>query len=329
MTSQQPREQVSVRFFTMLCCCAMVLAVLAFSRASAQSTFPEPTDQITRQLMQRLRALSADSMEGRRAGSEGSRRARRWIVSELQAIGASPVGRAFEYPVRLSPRSGTDTVGANIVARIPGRTPGGATIVVSAHYDHLGVREGQVYNGADDDASGCVALLALAERLRRSPITHDVLLVFFDAEEAGMFGSRAFVAAPPVALSNLAVNLSLDMIARQDGQALWVSGTSHYPALRPVATRAMRGAGLSVRFGHDEKFAKPGDDWTNSSDHAAFHAKGIPFLYLGVEDHADYHKPGDDADKVDPTFFRAAVDFVEALLRELDGWVGTQRTGTR
>ena len=111
------------------------------------------------------------------------------------------------------------------------------------------------------------------------------------------------------------------MIARQDGKALWVSGLSHYPMLKPIADAAARASSIPIRFGHDTKDLKPGDDWTNSSDHAAFHAKGIPFLYLGVEDHADYHKPGDDADKVNPAFYRGAVDFAFAVVREADNRV--------
>ncbi len=286
--------------------------------ARAQSAFPPPTDRATVQLMQRLSALSADSMEGRRAGSEGSRRARRWIVGQLTAMGVRPIGERYEQEVKLPVREGTDTLGANIVARIPGRSSGGATIVLSAHYDHLGVRNGVVFNGADDDASGCVTLLTIAERLVREPPLHDVVLAFFDNEEGGMHGSKTFVTSPPVPLSRIAVDLSLDMVSRQDGQALWVSGTSHYPFLKPFAEAAVKSADITVRFGHDTKDLKPGDDWTSSSDHVAFHSKGIPFLYLGVEDHADYHKVGDDADKVDPTFFRSAVDFAYALLQQLD-----------
>ncbi len=296
-------------------------SALGATPVRAQTAFSVPADSVTRRLMQRLSALSADSMEGRRAGSEGSRRARRFIISELTAAGARPVGASFEHPVRLGARSRPDTLGANIVARIPGSAAGGGTIVVSAHYDHLGSRNGEIFNGADDDASGCVAVLALADRLREAPIKHDVLLVFFDGEEVGMPGSRSFVATPPIPLSEIAVDLSLDMISRQDGRALWVSGTSHYPSLKPVADRAAVGATIPIKFGHDTKALPPGDDWTGSSDHAAFHSKGIPFLYLGVEDHPDYHKPGDDADKVDPTFYRGAVNFAERLLRALDNWV--------
>lgn len=316
--------------------CTIALGVgalaLPFRGSSAQTAFPVPADSITRLMMTRLSALSADSMEGRRAGSAGSQRARRWIIGQLTTIGALPVGASYEHAVKLSPRGGgPDTIGANIIARIPGKAGGAAgsaaTIVISAHYDHLGVRNGQIYNGADDDASGCIALLTIAERLKREPIDHDVLLVFFDGEEVGMPGSRAFIAAPPIPISRIAFDLSLDMVSRQDGRALWVSGTSHYPLLKPVADRAALNAAVPIHFGHDTKGLKPGDDWTNSSDHAVFHAKQIPFLYLGVEDHADYHQPGDDVGKIDPTFYRGVVDFAFQLLRGVDGWVGQQGKG--
>lgn len=233
-------------------------------------------------------------------------------------MGAKPAFASFEQPVKLPAREGSDTVGANIAVRIPGRNSNGPVIVATAHYDHLGVRNGAVFNGADDDASGCVALLTIAERLRRQPPMHDVLLVFLDAEESGMHGAKAFVASPPVPLSRIAFDLSLDMISRQDGNALWVSGTSHYPFLQAPAEMVAKSAAIPIRFGHDTKDLKPGDDWTNSSDHRAFHEKGIPFLYLGVEDHADYHKATDDADKIDPQFYRGALDFAYRLLRAID-----------
>jgi len=277
-----------------------------------------PADSVSRRMMSWLSALSADSMEGRRAGTEGSRRARRWIIGQLQAMGAKPAFQTFEQAVKLPPRAESDTSGANVVVRIPGKSPGGRALVASAHYDHLGVRDGVVFNGADDDASGCVALLTMAERLLRDAPQHDVILVFFDAEESGGHGAKTFVASPPLPLERIAFDLNLDMVSRQDGNALWVAGASHYPFLKPLAEVAAKSSAIPVRLGHDTKDLKPGDDWTGSSDHKAFHDRGVPFLYLGVEDHADYHKSGDDAGKVDPAFYRGAVDFAYALLRSLD-----------
>lgn len=305
-------------FATALVSTALVTALTIVSGAGAQP-FPPPSDPETAKMMRRLSALSADSMEGRRAGSPGAARARKWIIGELNAIGVKPAGSAFESSVALRPRAGsTDTVGANVAARIPGTKGSGPVIVLSAHYDHLGVRNGETFNGADDDASGCVALLTIAERLVKQPPEHDVILAFFDAEESGMVGSKAFAAAPPVPLERIGLNINLDMVARQDAGALWVAGVSHTAALKPIAEAAAKSAAFSIRFGHDTKDLKPGDDWTNSSDHASFHAKGIPFFYLGVEDHPDYHKPGDDADKIDPKFYRGTTDFAYALLRQAD-----------
>ena len=293
-----------------------MLAACSVTVVGAQST--ETLDVTTARIMQRLGALAADSMEGRRAGTAGSVRARAYLMAELSAMGAKPIGSGFVVPVTLRPRPGSDTAGANIVARIPGKNSSGPVLVLSAHYDHLGVRNGEVFNGADDDASGCVALLTIADRLLREPPEHDVILAFFDAEESGMVGSKAFVNAPPVPLDRLAMNINLDMVARQDGKALWVAGTSHTPSLKPMAEAAAKTSSVTIRFGHDTKDLKPGDDWTGSSDHSAFHNKGIPFLYLGVEDHADYHKSGDDADKVDPAFYRGTIEFAYALVRAAD-----------
>jgi hypothetical protein len=299
-----------------------LFAALTFASAPIDAQpFAAPRDSATRVLMARLATLSADSMEGRRTGTPGNARARAWLMQQLATMGAKPVGPSYEQPFRMRARGAgaADSITAvNVIARIPGRSSGGRTLVMSAHYDHLGVRNGEVFNGADDDASGCIALLTVAEQLLRDPPQHDVILAFFDAEEMGLQGARAFVNAPPVPLASIAANLNLDMVARQDAGALWVSGTSHYPFLKPVADAAAKASGLAVRFGHDTKDLKPGDDWTNSSDHGAFHGKGIPFLYLGVEDHPDYHKSGDDADKVDPVFYAKNVAFAGALLRALD-----------
>lgn len=296
-------------------------ALLAAPAARAQSVAP---DKETARIMARIGALSADSMEGRRAGTPGSQRARKWLVGELTAMGAKPLGGSFEQAVKLPVRAGSDTLGANVVARIPGKQSAGPVTVITAHYDHLGVRNGQIYNGADDDASGCIALLTIAERLLKDQPQHDVVLAFFDNEEGGMHGSKTFVASGLVPLDKIAMDVSLDMIARQDGKALWVSGLSHYPQLKPLVDEATKAAKITIKLGHDTKDLKPGDDWTNSSDHAAFHSKDIPFLYLGVEDHADYHKPGDDADKIDPMFYRSAIDFAYRIVREAD-----KRTITR
>ena len=164
-----------------------------------------------------------------------------------------------------------------------------------------------------------MALLALAERFKAIPLEHEVIFAWFEAEESGMLGSRAFVESPPVARERIAVNVNLDMVSRHEGGAtLWVAGLAHYPGLRPIAESVVATSPVPIRFGHDTAGARPSDNWTGASDHASFHRVGIPFLYLGVEDHPDYHRPGDDAHKVDPAFYASTVSFAESLVRALD-----------
>jgi Zn-dependent M28 family amino/carboxypeptidase len=310
----------------------LVLAVIgnpvARLHAQAAAATPAARPIAPDRLMPRLHALAHDSMEGRGAGTPGGVRGRAYIEAELRAMGVAPAGDAYQVPVRVRARPGADSLGANVVARIPGRASASGrsdapVLVLSAHHDHLGIRNDSIYNGADDDASGSVALLALAERFTAEPLEHDVILAWFEAEESGMLGSRAFVAAPPVPIERIALNVNLDMVSRHEGGgALWVAGTAHYPYLRPIAESAVPRASIPIRFGHDTASARRSDDWTGASDHASFHRAGVPFLYLGVEDHPDYHKPGDDADKVDPAFYSASVSFTEALVRTLDAQLG-------
>ena len=190
-------------------------------------------------------------------------------------------------------------------------------VLVSAHYDHLGVRGGQVYRGADDNASGVAAMLAAARWFRAHPPRQSLLFVAFDAEEEGLQGARHFVAHPPVPLDRISTVVNMDMIGRGDKNVLFVAGTHHYPALKPIVEDAARGRSITVAFGHDQPGLPPGDDWTQSSDHGPFHTARVPFLYFGVEDHPDYHKPSDTADKIPRAFYVEAVEMVLSTVQRL------------
>ncbi len=203
---------------------------------------------------------------------------------------------------------------------VRGRSRPDRFIVVTAHYDHVGVRDGVIFNGADDNASGTAALLALAEALRREPPEHSIIIAALDAEESSLRGARAFLADPPAPRVSIVANLNMDMLARGDKGELWVAGTHHYRQLLPLVERVAQRAPVKLRIGHDRPGVPGEDDWTTLSDHGPFHAAGIPFLYLGVEDHADYHKPTDDAERIAPEFYANAVVTALDVLRELDAW---------
>ena len=165
--------------------------------------------------------------------------------------------------------------------------------MVSAHYDHLGVRDGIIYPGADDNASGVAVLLAVARQLHVAAPRHPVLLVAFDAEELGLRGAEALVGSPLLPASTVALNVNLDMVSRNDDNEIFAAGThQHTPSLKPILDDVQRRSAVKILFGHDRPMAKAGsvEDWTTQSDHGVFHEAGVPYVYFGVVDHADYHR---------------------------------------
>lgn len=301
----------------------LVAAALA-TPAGAQSQVAvtdRTVDVDTARLMTDVRVLSADSMEGRAAGSRGSAKARAYLLRRFHEVGLQPIDDSFAWPFTgRGARGGSDESGVNLVAVIAGTTEPERYIVVTAHYDHLGIRDGAVFNGADDNASGTAALLEIAQELTETPPEHSIIIAALDAEESGMRGAHAFIDDPPVPRSRILANLNLDMVSRSDTGELWVAGTYHYPNLLPLVEEIAARAPVELRIGHDRPRGTGQDDWTTMSDHAAFHAAGIPFLYAGVEDHPDYHKPTDDAERIDPAFYGDAVETIIDLLRELDAF---------
>jgi hypothetical protein len=266
-----------------------------------------------RQLMTDLGALSHDSMQGRRVNTPGSEKARRFLIRSFDGIGALPVAGQRLDSFDLRDNAGK---GVNVMGMYRGTANPDDYIVVSAHYDHLGIRTPQtpgadsIFNGADDDASGTVALLAFGRWLKAHPPKNSVILVAFDAEEGGLQGSRAWVATPPVPKARIVMDISLDMVSRNEKRELYASGTYHYPMLGPLVDSVKAASKLTLIKGHDSPNLPRGDDWTQSSDHGPFHTAGIPFMYFGVEDHPDYHRASDSVEKIEPGFYAEVVETV-------------------
>jgi len=269
-----------------------------------------------------VRILSADDMQGRAPGTPGSEKARAYILSRFAQIGLSPVGERFEQPFSYVKRDGSTVRGINLVARIKGGAEGGRVIVVSAHYDHLGVHDGQIYNGADDNASGVAGLLAVAEAFKQQPPKHDVILAVVDAEEGGLRGAKAFVADPPVPLASIGLNVNFDMLSKNPNNELYAAGAAPFPSLKPILVKVAMTAPVTLKLGHDTDADGKQNNWTDQSDHYAFAEQGVPWVYFGVEDHPEYHKPSDDFATVPQDFFKRSVATVVqatlALERDLD-----------
>lgn len=269
-------------------------------------------------LLQDIEYLSSEELEGRKPMTEGSKKARQYLSERFRSLGMTSQFKDYIQTFPLFPRGGGDVLGEgiNVIGFIPGEETE-KIIVITAHYDHLGEVYGEVFLGADDNASGTAALLALAAYFSENKPRHSMIFAALDAEEMGLQGAKALVSDFPFPLNTVVLNINLDMISKNERNELYAAGTAHYPHLRPLLTEASNETPIRLLFGHDV----PGtdkQDWTNSSDHAAFHEQGIPFVYFGVEDHEDYHKATDTYERIDQDFYYHAVNLILACTIILD-----------
>ncbi|WP_269402694.1 M20/M25/M40 family metallo-hydrolase [Henriciella marina] len=272
-----------------------------------------------------LETLSSDDFEGRLTGEPGNLKAREWIIDQLQARGVDPLlDGGFEAPFETASLSeGREGVSGTNLLAIINDEPGAPVIVMSAHYDHVGMGEDGIYNGADDNASGVAALLEAISWFQQNAPETTLVFAFFDAEEMGIAGSAAFVHDLPEQIGDrLAFNLNLDMVSRADKGEIFAVGTYHYPELVPLIDAVAAETPLTLSKGHDSP-EWGNQDWSTLSDHAPFLRAGVPIIYLGVEDHADYHKVTDTFDKVDPNTFARSVDTVLLVAEAIDEHVAS------
>lgn len=307
--------------------------------ADATQTLPrgEPAAPAARlvdrhKLMHDAATLAAPAFEGRATGTPGGLRARQWIVDQFAAIGMAPLnGSEYAQPFVVEQRElrailpggrpfRTVAGGANVIGRIAGRDPDTAAIVVTAHYDHLGLHDGHIYPGADDNASGVAVLLAAARHFAARPARRPIVFGALDAEEIGLHGARALVRSPLLPRRSIALNINLDMVSRSAAREIYAAGAYHSPWLAPVLADVQRRAGVRLLLGHDRPSHLSGglEDWTHASDHGPFHDANVPFVYFGVEDHPDYHRPTDTVDRIDPEFFGAVADMVIDAVQTFD-----------
>ncbi|MEQ8785784.1 MAG: M20/M25/M40 family metallo-hydrolase [Pirellulaceae bacterium] len=247
------------------------------------------------ELEQHVDALSDDTFEGREAGSRGGRAAGGYLVKLLQ-----------EYKLRGAGDNGSfyQSFGAgyrNILAVQEGSDPElkEQVVLVGAHYDHVGYGNstnsygplGYIHNGADDNASGTAGLLEVIEAFSQlpEPPKRTVLFAFWDGEEKGLLGSEYWVGHPTVPLTNVGAAINLDMIGRLRRQRLEVYGSRTAPGWRRFISEQNSESPLALDFTWE---------MTPNSDHYTFFNKNIPVLMLHTGLHDDYHRPSDDADKV-------------------------------
>ena len=210
----------------------------------------------------------------------------------------------------------------NVVGRIPGTDPElrGEVILFGAHYDHLGLGGegsaapglvGEVHNGADDNASGTSGLIELAEAFGLDPEKPRRTLIFvaFSGEELGLKGSAHFVENPPIPMEKGIAMFNFDMIGRSRERKVTVDGTATGAGLKEMVEAANEEVALNLSFSRSS---------FGASDHVSFLGKDIPVLFFFTGAHSDYHRPSDDADKIDSKTASDVMRLAYKVARDLD-----------
>jgi len=280
---------------------------------SNYSIYAQKIDRNT--LINDVQTLSSDSFEGRKTGSAGNFKAADYITNRFEKIGLKSYNENYKHPFIFRNRRNEQIKGINLIGYIKGKSE--RVIIISAHYDHVGINNSEIFNGADDNASGVAAILAIAKYFIENKTNNTLLFIAFDAEEMGLQGAYSFLNNPPLTKELIKLNINLDMVSHNDKSELYAAGTFKTPAIKDIIQHADHHTGISIKFGHDQPDMGK-DDWTMQSDHGPFAKENIPFLYFGVEDHVDYHKPSDDFENINPNFFYSASTAILKSIINLD-----------
>ncbi|KUM54411.1 M28 family peptidase [Rheinheimera sp. EpRS3] len=269
-------------------------------------------------LLTDIQQLSAADMQGRKTGTAGAGLARELISERFVHLRLDRFNNSYQQPFVYS--SWPEKTGINVLAWRRGCTYPNHYIVVTAHYDHLGIQGRKIFHGADDNASGVAAMLELAARLNHFCPAYSYIFLATDAEESGLHGSKAFIAKPPVSLGSIVMNLNLDMISQPDRRGkLYLTGARRYPALAAQLDATFstlqflhhRGPGRMARD-------NPRYNWPNASDHGPFHRVGIPYLFFGGQEHAYYHTVQDTWQRIEPVFLDMAMQAIWQTVQWLE-----------
>lgn len=299
----------------------------AFSKASASITQED--------LKRNLYIIASDEMQGRDTGSEGQKKAGRYIIQQYQSMGVAypEILNSYyqkvpaEYLNTKSRRGEKFSDSENIIAYIKGSEKPEEFIVISAHYDHVGVKNGVVFNGADDDGSGNVAIMEIAEAFQNAKKSghgpkRSVVFLHVTGEERGLLGSSYYADNPVFPLANTVTNLNIDMVGRCDPENcgknyVYVIGSEMLSSeLKAVSEEANN---KTVKMELNYKYDDPNDPQRlyYRSDHYNFAKNNIPVIFYFDGIHEDYHKATDDPEKIDYAALQNRTKLIFATAWEL------------
>ena len=236
--------------------------------------------------------LAGDSLRGRKAGSEDAAKAAAYIVSQFEEIGIQPYFEEGWY----QPFERSGKTYKNVVGIIPGNDPilKDEYIIIGAHYDHLGVRDGQIYNGADDNASGTATIIEMARILKsqQSSLKRSVIIAAFDAEEIGLLGS--YDLSKKLDLSKVKLMMSIDMVGwLEKGKTLRFEGVATVKDGKRLLREEAEKMHIDIKSKNFEASV------FGATDTQGFAEKGVATWYVSTGLKSPYHKPEDDPELID------------------------------
>ncbi|TXD54179.1 MULTISPECIES: M28 family peptidase [unclassified Polaribacter] len=288
----------------------------------------KPEKNQENQLKEDVTFLASDALEGRQTGTEGEKKAATYIAKRFKELELQPKGtqdylQTFSFKPKTNPHdevkfdvNGDGTItGNNVIGFLDNKAEN--TIIIGAHYDHLGFGgEGSLYrdstkaihNGADDNASGVAVLLNLAAKLKEKNTNNNYLLMAFSGEEMGLLGSNYFIKNPTINTKKISYMINMDMVGRmKKDSSLAVYGTGTSPIFKQVLKS------------HNEFFKLvTRESGVGPSDHTSFYLANIPVLHFFTGQHEDYHKPGDDSEKLNYTGMYLISDYIFNIISDLD-----------
>lgn len=321
----------------------LLASVTLFMTAACQSKKPTsaPKDIQTyvqevseTDLNKNLFVIASDEMEGRDTGTEGQKKAGKYMIEHYKKLGIPyPKGaQSYYQPIPaeffVRPFSPKLPPSENIWAFIEGSEKPEEILVISAHYDHVGLRNGEVYNGADDDGSGTVALMEIARLFQKAKKEgfgpkRSVLILHVTGEEHGLHGSRFYAENPLFPIENTIANINIDMIGRRgygkedNDNYIYVIGSDRLSSdLHQISEMAnQKYVGLELDYKYND--LNDPNRFYYRSDHYNFAKKGIPAIFYFNGVHDDYHKPTDTPDKIDYPLLTKRTQLAFGLAFEL------------
>jgi hypothetical protein len=273
--------------------------------------------------------LADDKLEGRQTGTEGEKAAADYLTKRFKELDLQPKGtegylQAFSFTPKTNPHDevkftsvaeDSSVVGTNVIGFIDNKADN--TIVIGAHYDHLGFggegslfrdEEKAIHNGADDNASGVALMLNLAGKLKNTNTSNNYLFMAFSGEEMGLLGSNYFTKNTTIDASKINYMINMDMVGRMKADstlAVYGVGTS------PMFKQTLTANNDSFKLVENESGVGP-------SDHTSFYLIDIPVLHFFTGQHEDYHKPGDDSEKLNYDGMNLISDYIFNVITDLD-----------